>query len=83
MKETLKAREAKEQKHTTRPFTACGKVVGGGILQSAGSECHGGLRVFSAMYNGQMERFARECECMTEWKSGRVKAPDQAVLSAG
>jgi hypothetical protein len=55
------------------PFIPCGSVVAGGMFRPGGSECHGGLRIYQAMHNGRLERFARDCECLCEWKRQKTE----------
>lgn len=72
MKESLKVREAKDAKPKRNPFTPCNRESGGGMWKQGGYECHEGTVVYRAMYNGRLERFARDCQCKIDWRNEKA-----------
>lgn len=62
----------KEQRRVYPPFQPCNREAGGGAGRpGAGTTCMGGTMFFWAMYQGKLERFAKDCACKEAWRSKR------------
>lgn len=54
-------------------FIPCNRETDGGAQKPGmGTTCGSGVLMFWAMYNGKMERFARDCDCLRAWRARNV-----------
>jgi hypothetical protein len=81
--EALRSRDRARAAYVAEKFVPCEKETGGGAqLPGNGTTCCGGQIFFWARYNGQMERYAKDCQCKIDWRAGYPSKKQPALAGA-
>ncbi|HUD21517.1 MAG TPA: hypothetical protein VMQ60_01625 [Acidobacteriaceae bacterium] len=74
MKDRIPKSEKEQKQAAARvrgKFIPCERETGGGAQKPGnGTTCCGGQMFFWASYQGKLERYAKDCQCLTAWRAG-------------